>query len=411
MEQKNIIFLVDINSFFVTCELIRNPQYKKKSLVIAHKSKRSVITAASYEAKKKGIDSAMPLKNAVRIDPQLVIISPDFDYYRECSQNIMRFLKSMTKKLEIGSIDEAYLDVTDYFIHKKPTPENILKLAKSLQFQLLKKLGFPANIGISHTKFLAKMASELKKPFIINTIFPDEIKEKLWPLPIETMYGIGKKSATILKYLNIQTIDDFVHFENNYLLQDLLGKHILEHQAKAQGIDPKDEVAEARVRKSISKSETFLQDIEISHEIEAVLLKQWKEIANLLEKKAWKFRSIRVFYRQSDFHLIQRSYTFNDYQYATEAIYQKVMQFFYSIWEEEPIRLVGLGVSEFIDKNLHLEQLDLFELSNRQERTEKILSAKKKATHEFLKTVLSEETLKSIHTANELGEDSYGSKV
>jgi Nucleotidyltransferase/DNA polymerase involved in DNA repair len=358
-----------MNSFFVSCELVRHPEYKKLPLVIAANDKRSVVTAASYAAKELGIDSAMPLQTALRRCSDLTIVPPDFEYYRACSKKIMNFLKQFSKEIRVSSIDEAYLDVSHYFENTEISNERVLKLAKYIQTSLLKELGFPCNIGISTTKFLAKMASELRKPFAIETLYLSEIEEKLWPLAIGKMYGIGRKTSEILRYLNIKTIGDFANFENENLLERLLGKHILEQLSYAQGrfIDEKaSEIKMREERKSISQSRTFRENVTDMKELIQMLEKLWQNIVNEVKEKQVKFRSIKVFYKQGDFHTMQRSFTFTDFTNDFPEAYKKATELFTSLWDGAEIRLVGIGVADFISQAAHAEQLSIFSLDTEQ---------------------------------------------
>ena len=363
-KEKQFIFLVDMNSFFVSCELIRKPEYKKQALVIASRGKRSVISAASYKAKELGIDSATNLQTALMRYPDLIVVEPDFEYYRSCSKKIMHFLTNFSESIRVSSIDEAFIDVTHYFKDTPATPENIMKLAKHIQGTLLKTLGFPCNIGISTNKFLAKMASDLRKPFAIETLFVPEIPEKLWPLPIGKMHGIGKKSAEVLRYIHIKTIGEFAEFPNEKLLTSLLGSHIIRQQQMAQGVyhDTDEEVVEREHKISISQSRTFLEDVRDLAIIERKLLELWKNIEDELTSKQQKFRTIRVFYKRSDFNTLQRSHTLQDYTNDFPRMFKEAMQLFTSLWEGEDVRLVGIGVADFMQVQEHMEQLNLFQL-------------------------------------------------
>jgi len=382
---KNIIFLVDMNSFYVTCELLRYPQYKKKALIISGKGKRSVVTAASYVAKNQGIDSAMSLQNALKINPQITILEPDFTYYRQKSKEIMNFLQKFTQHIHTASVDEAYIDVTHYFTEETLNKENILKLAKFIQVRLLKELGFPCNIGISTNRFLAKMASELDKPFKVDSIFVSEVEEKLWPLPVRKMHGIGKKTAKVLEYLNIQTIGMFATFENERLLEKLLGKNILEQQQYARGIvdKEKEEVRERERKKSISQSRTFIEDEQEQTIILEKLAELWGNVVQELEKQHLKFKGIKVFYKRSDFQTIQRSITFEDYRSDYERVYQTALKLFNSLWEGEAVRLIGIGVFSFIAKDQHAEQMNIFQI-DWEDVPEKVKAEKKASVLELL---------------------------
>ncbi|MGL5042757.1 MAG: hypothetical protein ACRC6X_06660, partial [Culicoidibacterales bacterium] len=297
----------------------------------------------------------------------LEVVDPDFEYYTSSSKKIMRFLAQFSTSIASGSIDEAYLDVSHYFENTEITNQTVVKLAQYIQGRLLKELGFPSNIGISTNRFLAKMASELRKPFAIETLFVSEIEAKLWPLAVGDMYGIGKKSAALLIYINVKTIGDLALFENDRLLENLLGKHILEQQMRARGIFSENQsiVKQREAVISISQSRTFKEDVAELVVIERKLAELWANIVEDVSYKKHKVRCIKVFYKTSDFQTMQRSHTFKDYSNNFALLLEKGMELFLSLWDGEAIRLVGIGVSDFIEQKRHAEQLNLFEMDKK----------------------------------------------
>ncbi|MCD7807986.1 MAG: DNA polymerase IV [Erysipelotrichaceae bacterium] len=187
-----IIFHIDLNAFFASAEMTQNPHLKGKPLVVAHNSRRSIVSTASYEARAYGIHSAMPLYKAKENCRDLIIVEPHFELYHQLSDSFFKIVESYTNLIEIASIDECYADMSTYIINNHLQPYN---LALEIQEKVYQKLNLQCSIGISYNKFLAKMASDMKKPMGITMITNKNYQSKLWPLPISDMYGIGKKNC------------------------------------------------------------------------------------------------------------------------------------------------------------------------------------------------------------------------
>ena len=185
----SVLFHIDLNAFFANAEMLRHPEYKGKPLAIGSLSSRSVLATANYEARKFGVHSAMPVFQAKEKCPGLVIVPGDYEYYRKLSSRFFAYLRRYSDKLEPLSIDECFLDVTEQ-IKKYPRP---LDMAVQIQQGVLKEIGLSCSIGVGPNRFLAKMASDMKKPMGITVLRKSEIRNKLWPLPIEQMYGSGKR--------------------------------------------------------------------------------------------------------------------------------------------------------------------------------------------------------------------------
>ena len=184
-----IIFHIDLNAFFASAEISVHPELKGKPVVICRQSRRSIITTASYEARKFKIHSAMPLFQAKELCSDLIIVEPHFDLYKSLSQKFFDIIAQYSSYLEVASIDECYVDMTQYICKHKVDP---FQLAKQIQNKVYEELSLQCSVGIAPNKFLAKMASDMKKPMGITIITNKNFKEKIWPLPIEDMLGVGK---------------------------------------------------------------------------------------------------------------------------------------------------------------------------------------------------------------------------
>ena len=207
MKTSRIILHIDMNCFFASCEIAENPELLKKPVVIAHDDpfQRSIVLTASYVARSYGIKTTMQVREAFQLCKDIIIIEPDMDLYVSYSEKFYQYLLTITKKVEMASIDEAYVDVSDY-------QGNVVALADKIQNDLLKEYRLPCSIGIAPNKFLAKMASDMKKPLGITILRKRELNQYLWPLPLEQMHGVGKKTAPKLQSLGLKTIGDLPTF-------------------------------------------------------------------------------------------------------------------------------------------------------------------------------------------------------
>ena len=204
-----IIFHIDLNAFFASCETTLRPELENLPLAISGEksSKRGIVTTANYVARQFGVHSAMPLMQAKKKCPSLVVVPANFDLYRKISQQFIELLQTYSDQVEKASIDEAYVDVTHLYHQIHP-----VKLAQQIQMRIQNELKIGCSIGIAPNKFLAKMASDMKKPNGITVLRKRDLPSVLWPLPIEEMFGVGKASSLILKQLGINTIEDLVHY-------------------------------------------------------------------------------------------------------------------------------------------------------------------------------------------------------
>ena len=203
---SKIILHVDMNSYFATVEKILDPSLKDKLIVVGRDSSRGVVSTACYIARKYGIHSAMPIYKAKQLCPNLVIINGHYDKYEEFRDKFLKILYEYSSKIEVASIDECYVDISEYFI-MNPTLEP-LKVIENIQKRIFDETELICSIGVAPNKFLAKMGSDYKKPMGLTVIRLKDVQSILWPIKIEDMYGIGKKTAPRLKEIDIKTIGD-----------------------------------------------------------------------------------------------------------------------------------------------------------------------------------------------------------
>src|SRR5690625_4757855 len=229
-----VIFHIDINAFFASAHLIDNPDLIGKPVVVCRDVTGSVVTTASYEARAYGIQSAMPLSHAKRLCDDLKVVELDFNLYQELSSEFVSIIESYSPIVEQASIDEVYVDVTDLIM----TYEKPLDLAVDIQKQVLEQLKLPISIGVAPNKFLAKMASDMKKPMGITVLRKRDIPYKLWVLPIEEMHGVGQKTAERMRNNEIYTIGDLAKADP-FLVKGIFGVNGDRLRRRALGEDPR----------------------------------------------------------------------------------------------------------------------------------------------------------------------------
>lgn len=355
-----IIFHIDMNCFFASCEIAANPELKDKPLIIARDDafRKSIILTASYEARKYGIYTTMLVKDAIKLCPQVIIEEPHYNLYSYYSKQFFDYLHTITDKIEPMSIDEGFLDVTD--VCQKV---NALDLAKTIQDTLLSKFKLPCSIGIAPNKFLAKMASDMKKPLGITVLRKREIPELLWPLPIEDMMGVGKKTAPRLKEIGINTIGDAANYQNIELLNKTVGKAMAEYlKDKSFGIDNSPVVCEKKGdAESISNSHTFDFDEINLKTIKETLKVLTNSISYRLEKNDFKAYTIGIQIKFNTFQTINRSKGLNKPTNDSFEMYSIVNELFDEFYDDSPIRLVGVFANRLVKEKEEVKQYSLFD--------------------------------------------------
>ncbi len=362
-----VIFHIDMNAFFANCEISQHPEYAHKPMVIAHDSRRSVVSTASYEARKFGIHSAMPLYLAKQKCPQLLIVEPHFDLYRRLSHAFFKIVSSYSYIMEVASIDECYVNVSDYIIEHHIHPAD---LALEIQQRIMRELHLPCSIGIAPNKFLAKMASDMRKPMGITMLTRSNIKQLLWPLPVDAFFGIGKKTAPKLKAAGIETIGDVANYANYQTLRQILGRHALIYYNKANGRDDAKVIYQETDVKSIGNTTTFEEDISD----EKLLEDRFKEIALNVSSRAQKSNmvsnNISITIRYDLANHITRQMNISSYTNDFERIFAYAMMLFREHYNHKPVRLIGITLNNVVRKDQLKIQMSIFDEPVKQEPRE-----------------------------------------
>ncbi len=352
-----IIFHIDMNCFYAAVEMALDPSLKGKPVAIAGnpEERKGIVVTSSYEARAKGVKTTMPLWEAKKLCPHLHVLRPNHERYRMASKEMFKILASITPQIEPVSIDEGYIDVTSVESELNP-----IELAEYMQQRILKELDLPCSIGIGPNKFLAKMASDMKKPLGITVLRKRDVPRVLWPLPVEEMYGVGKRTTEKLHSVHIKTIEDLAKADE-YTLSQLLGINGERLKSRSNGND--DRVVDpdsVHVFKSIGSSRTFSYDTVSLSEIEKMMRQLSSQIEVRMNRRDVAGMSVQVMIRFANRKTITRSKKLPTYVRRQEDILQVAKQLFYEHWNEEPIRLLGITVQEIVDLQTIGHQLNLF---------------------------------------------------
>ena len=353
-----IIFHIDLNAFFASCETILRPELQNLPLAITGEksSKRGIVVTANYVARQYGVHSAMPLMQAKKKCPHLVVASANFDLYRKISQQFIQLLHEYSDQVEKASIDEAYVDVTHLYQEIHP-----LHLAQQIQQRILNELKIGCSIGVAPNKFLAKMASDMKKPNGITVLRKRDLPHILWPMPIEEMFGVGKASSPKLKQLGINTIGDLVHYKDVDKIEQLFGHHALKwiENAKSNDQNPINP-NKYEVPSSIGHSTTFSKDYCFDEEIKAEAKRMCIKTSNRLKKYGLYAKTISIQLKDTSFKQITRSQTVQVPIQSVNELYPIIEELFDEHWEGQALRLIGVNTTNLVNTNKVTQQLNLF---------------------------------------------------
>lgn len=332
------IIHVDMDAFYASIEQRDNPDYRGKPVAVGYGEKRGVVAAASYEARRYGVHSAMPSVTALRKCPHIIFVMPRFDHYRNVSNQIMQIFLEYTDKVEPLSLDEAFLDVT---VNHKGNRSATL-IAKEIKQKILNRTRLTASAGVSYNKFLAKIASDYKKPNGLFVIEPAEAEVFVEKLPVNSFFGVGKVTAARMEELGIKTGADLKQWSEIDLVREF-GKAGIAYYHFARGIDDR-EVESERVRKSLGAEETFTEDLGEMVDILAALDQLAAEVHRRADKKKFLARTLTLKIKYADFTVITRSRTVGHYIRTYRQLFDLGKELLLQVddLQEQKIRLMGL---------------------------------------------------------------------
>jgi DNA polymerase IV (archaeal DinB-like DNA polymerase) len=340
-----IILHCDLDAFYPSCEIKRDPSLAGKPLIVGADPKavhvRGVVMSCSYEARKFGVRSGMPIAQAYRLCPQGVYVPPDFELYGEVSDRAMEMLRGFADKFEQTSIDEAFMDDSvrckDY--------DQAVALARDVKAELKKSEGLTVSVGIAPNKSIAKMASDMQKPDGLTTVRPGEVRSFLDPLPVSKISGVGKKTTELLQENGILTIGELSRIPAKRLT-DLFGKGGVWLWGIANGIEEAP-VEERGLRKSISVEQTFEQDIQNKQVVREALESLVLEVHQRLIRERLLFRTVSIKVRFEGFQTFTRDKTHTGYVDDQDVVREYVTLLFREFEKDRRrIRLVGAKLSD-----------------------------------------------------------------
>lgn len=359
---ERIIFHIDVNNAFLSWTAVdllnKGYQYDIRDSYAAiggdEKSRRGIILAKSPKAKKCGVVTGETLYSARKKCPALRTYPPNYDWYQKNSNALFQLLSKYTPDIEVASIDECYLD---YGKVKKLYGDEF-EFAKKLQKEIYDTLKFTVNIGIANCKLCAKMASDFSKPNKIHTLYQHEIKKKMFPLPVDDLFGIGKQTSHKLHQINIHTISDLAHADATYLYKYFKNSAV-KMVEWANGYDNSEVIAEQAERKGISNTTTLPKDMNSTEEIFPILHAIAENVGLSLRKKNKYTKTIAIIVKDKFFKSYSHQKQLVNPTCSTSDIFEISKELFLEAWKREPIRLIGIRLDNLVENVTY--QVSLFE--------------------------------------------------
>lgn len=378
---QKVIFLVDMNAFFIACEMTRNPSLVDLPAAVAGSPEKrtGIILAANYKARADGVKTAMVIHEALKLCPKMRFVPPDHAFYKEKSEAVMTLLSRYSPLVDQNSIDEAWLDMTgSQGLFGKPQ-----SAAKIIMEAIKTELGLWSSIGIAENKFLSKMASDMKKPLGITELWKDDLAKKLWPLKVGKMHGVGRKTAEKLNQLGIYTIGQLAKTDQTRLIKTLgkSGHTIYQH---ANGIDSTPLIPRrADDMKSIGREKTLSKNISDINSAKIILMEFADDIGRTARAHHKKGSTIQIILKYPDFKVITRQTTI-EATFTTKEIYQAACFLLEKNWQKNrPVRLIGISLSGFDDEKSH-QQISFFDdlaIPGKDDKNERLDQAMDKIRH------------------------------
>ena len=339
-----IIAHIDLNAFFATCEVLRDPSLKGKPVIVGHSGRSGIVSTCSYEARKYGVHSGQPTFQALKLCPQALVIEPHFRDYEIYSRSFFAYVREYSQIIEVASIDECYADFTK-------TLEGVTDVEgylRDMQRKLYEATGLSCSIGLAPTKWLAKMGSDLRKPRGLTILRRRDFAKTIYPLDIEKFWGIGKKTAPELRKLGIATIGDLSEAtkKDDPSLKQILGRfyETVKDWVEGRGSDVVD--TEPWDPKSVGVSHTLMRDCTGFEEISSSLWDICQEVSRRAkkEKKVGKGMSLHV--KDTSFKTHSKAKTFEELTDSAEVLYEAATKLYKAHFEDMEVRLIGVTLEK-----------------------------------------------------------------
>ncbi|MFP4193448.1 MAG: DNA polymerase IV [Desulfosalsimonas sp.] len=364
-----MIIHVDMDAFFASVEKLDTPELEGECVIVGGISDRGVVSAASYEARKYGVRSAMPMYKARRLCPNGVFLAPRGWRYKEISGVIMEILGSFSPLVEQVSIDEAYLDITGC--------DHLFGSARDIGTRIKEKIrnetGLTCSVGIAPYKFLAKIASDMKKPDGLVVISPEEAPAFIESLPVDKVPGVGLVSGMVLSRMGIKTLGDVKKYGQDILVRRL-GKFGTRLFELARGID-RSRVEPVRPVKSVSSEKTLPADTKDKQYLKTHLLQQAEDVGRELREKNLRAKTVFIKIKHSDFSQITRQGPLDRRSSSAEMLYETAAALLDAYNPDRQVRLIGLGASDLVDASVPVQQELFSDMPRKWEKWEKVESA------------------------------------
>ena len=374
---------MDLDAFFASCEQQEHPEYQGCPVVVgARPGNRGVVAAASYEARKFGIHSAMPISEAYRRCPDAVFVRPDIENYRQHSRHVFQVLETLAPSVEAASIDEAYMDVSG--LEKLlGTPEMI---GQNIKQHIFTETGLTASVGIGPNRLIAKLGSEYRKPDGLTVVTPEQVLDFLAPMPVSNLRGLGRQTQKIFNQLGIKTIEQLRTVPLARLEQHLGKKAAASFNRQAFGI-ASDQVLPGQRRKSISKETTFMTDIRDNTVLHDALRELAAEVARTARKEGLSGSVVTLKIRFEGFETYTRQYKRTTRTDDERDMLKTAWRLFLEgKLPKKPVRLIGIGISGWEEDQP--AQTDLFGEPEQQQENKQLLKTIDAVTEKFGKHLL-----------------------
>jgi DNA polymerase-4 len=370
-EWSRVIVHADMDAFYAAIEQLDDPRLRGRPLLVGSDSARGVVLTASYEARSSGVGSAMPMQRARRLCPEALVVPPRFERYQQVSALLMEVLGGFSPLVEPLSLDEAFLDMTG----STRQFGDVTAIGRRIKAAVRERTGgLTASVGISATRYVAKVASGFRKPDGLTIVPPASMRDWLAPLPVSSLWGAGPKTAERLRALGFTTIGQVAQADPAGLDRELgaLGRRF---HALANGTDAREVVGSRRAR-SVGSERTLNDDVTARADIEAHLRLAADAVAQRLRRSQRRARGVRIKLKTSDFRVITRQKELGEATDVAAVLLARATTLLDEVRDGGPFRLVGLAVYDLIDERTTVAQLDLLpEAGDRERRLETAIDA------------------------------------
>ena len=369
---SKVIVHIDLNAFFVRAEEIREPSLEGKPVAIGREGRAGIVSTCSYEARKYGVHSGMPVFQAKQLCSSLILLPGDYRYYRTLSHLFMKFVSTYTKKVEIASVDECFADFTDVIKNVK----DVEGYFRKLQNDLYEKTKLKCSIGVAPTKFLAKMGSDYQKPMGLTIIRKKDIGKILYPLSIDKCFGVGKKTLPRLEAIGIHTIGDLANRINNEdkEIKENLGKFFYTLKDWLNGNGSDEVVVEEWDPKSLGHSTTLKHDTDDFNEIKVVYERLCQEVAHEVKKEKKMGYTVNINIKEANFVNHNKSITLDRPINDAKLIYKYAMNLYERHFLGINVRLVGVTLQNLVSNKDVVVQMNLFANEEDEDKTKTLIN-------------------------------------